>query len=98
MTASSASIDPIDLVTLSPHGPDRLSAELGAQPADVDVDHVGSWVEVVLPYRGEQPLLGDGRAGVPHQLAQQQELALGEGDRPVAAVGLPAHQVEAQAS
>src|SRR6266511_3259530 len=72
----------IDLVPLAAHRPDRLRAELRPQPSHVDVDHVGAGVEVVLPDRGEQPLLGDGLARMLHQLAEQQELAFGQRHRP----------------
>src|ERR687885_2714704 len=75
LAASSAIIDPVPLAT---NRSDHFRAELGPQPGDVDVDHVGAGVEVVPPDRGEQPLLRNGLAGVSHQLAQQKELALGE--------------------
>src|SRR6266536_1625253 len=68
-----------DAIALTPHGQDRLHPELRAQAADVDVDDVGAGVEVVSPDGREQPLLGDGLPLVLHQLAQEQELAVGEG-------------------
>src|SRR6266511_3412714 len=87
-----------DSIALTSHGGDRLGAQLGPEPAHVDVDHVGAGIEVVLPDGGEQSLLGDGRAGVEHELPQQQELAVGQRDRPRAAVGLAPDQVQAQAA
>ena len=87
-----------DSIPLTSHGRDRVGAQLGPEPAHIDVDHVGAGIEVVLPDRRQQPLLGDGIAVVLHELAQQQELAFGQRDRPGAAVGLPPDQIQPQAA
>src|SRR6266508_6563499 len=87
-----------DSIPLTSHGRDRVGAQLGPEPAHVDVDHVGAGIEVVVPDRRQKPLLGDGRAGVLHELAQQQELAFSQRDRPGAAVGLPPDQIQPQAA
>src|SRR5919109_3723390 len=70
-----------DAIPLTSHGGDRGGAELGPQPAHVDVHHVGARVEVVAPHRRQEPLLGDDPAGMPHELAEEQELPLGQRHR-----------------
>src|SRR5919201_3154961 len=62
-----------DAIPLTSHGGDRGGAELGPQPADVDVDDVGARVEVVGPERRQEPLLGNDPARVTHERAEQQE-------------------------
>src|SRR6266496_3558650 len=62
----------IDAVPLAPDRADGVGAELGPQPADVHVDHVGARVEVVVPHRRQQALLGDGLAGLTHQLGSEE--------------------------
>src|SRR5215213_7369307 len=47
-----------DPIALTSHGHDRVGAELGPEPAHVDIDHVGARVEVVVPDRRQEPLLG----------------------------------------
>src|SRR4029453_12617585 len=87
-----------DSISLTPHGRDRVGAQFRPEPAHIDVDHVGAGIEVVLPDRRQQPLLGYGGAPVLHELAQEHELALGQRDRPGAAVSLPSDQIEPQAA
>src|SRR5919201_4813665 len=72
-----------------------VNAELDAEPADVDVDHVGARVERVAPDVGEQVDALADVAGMAHQVLQQQELALGEHRGPPPAVGHPSGQVQA---
>src|SRR6266545_6514190 len=50
---------PGDSIPLTSHGRDHVGAELGPEPAHVDVDHVGAGIEVIPPDRRQQPLLGD---------------------------------------
>ena len=57
-----------------------LGAELAAQVADVDVDHVGARVEVVAPDVVEQLLAAEHLAGVQHEDLGQRELARGQVD------------------
>src|SRR6266566_2092623 len=73
---------------------DRVRTDLRAEPADVHVDHVRARVEVVTPDRREQPLLRDRAPRVSHQLLQQQELAVGEGNRPATVIDLTPDQVQ----
>src|ERR1700688_2917594 len=75
-----------ELIALTPDRLDQFEAELGAEPADAYVHHVGSRVEVVAPDRREQLALGDGVPGVLRELAQQQELQPGEVHRAAADV------------
>src|ERR1700730_14651608 len=58
----------INPISLAAHGLDRFPAELGAEPADVDIDDIGAAVEPVTPDGGKQALLADGVAGAGHQL------------------------------
>src|SRR5512132_1928658 len=66
-----------DAIPLTSHGRDRVGAELGPDPAHVDIHHVGARVEVVVPDRRQEPLLGHDPARMLHELAEEQELALG---------------------
>src|ERR1700677_126929 len=75
-----------ELIALTPYRLDQVKAQLGAEPADAHVDHVGPRVELVAPDGGEQLALGDRVPGVLDQLAQQQELKPGEMHRAVADV------------
>ena len=45
------------LITLTPHGLDQLEAELGTDPPDAHVHHVGSGIEIITPDGGQQPAL-----------------------------------------
>src|SRR5512132_4734449 len=56
-----------DAIALTSHGHDRVGAQLGTEPADVDVDHVGARVELIAPDRRQQPLLGHDLAWTPHE-------------------------------
>src|ERR1700761_8594163 len=67
-----------ELIALTPHGLDQVEAELGANPPDTHVHHIGARVEVVAPDGGEQAALGDRVPGVVGELAQQQELKAGQ--------------------
>src|SRR5215216_4803121 len=87
-----------DAIPLTSHGSDRGGAELGPEPAHVDVHDVGARVEVVTPDRRQEPLLGHDPARMPHELAQQQEFPLGQRRRAGAAVRLAPDQVEPQAT
>src|SRR5215216_5905115 len=57
-----------DSIALTSHGLDRVGAQLGPEPADVDVHHVGARVEVVVQDRREKPLFGNDPARVSHEL------------------------------
>src|ERR1700733_1833901 len=72
-----------ELIALTPYGLDQVEAELGADPPDAHVHHVGARVEVVAPDGGEQAALGHRLPGVLGELAQQQELQPGQRHRPV---------------
>src|SRR5580765_1163397 len=67
---------------------DRVRTELRAEAANVDVDHVGPRIEVVAPDRRQQPLLRHGASRMPHQLLKEQELSVGERDRPATVIDL----------
>src|SRR6266550_7718311 len=58
------------LVPPSAYGRDGLVAKLRPQSAHVDVDHVGSGLEVVPPHRGEQSLFRQHDTRAAHQLPQ----------------------------
>src|SRR6476646_681750 len=73
---------------------DRVRTELRAKAANVDVDHVGPRVEVVTPDRRQQPLLRHGASRVPHQLLKEEELSVGERDRPATVIDLAPDQVQ----
>src|SRR5215467_10472399 len=62
-----------ELITLTTNRLDQLEAQLGPEPPDTDVHHVGAGVEVVAPDRREQLALAHRVARVFHQLPQQQE-------------------------
>src|SRR5437016_8911589 len=83
----SGRVNPIPLTT---DRFNRLAADLGAQPAHVDVDDVRAGVKAVAPDGGEDPVFADGLAGAGHELAQQEELALGELHSAKVALGVPA--------
>src|SRR5919108_1262651 len=85
-----------DAIPLTSHGRDRGGAELGPEPAHVDVHDVGARVEVVAPDRRQEPLLGHDPARMPHELTEEQEFPLGQRRRPGAAVRLASDQVEPQ--
>src|SRR2546428_12006102 len=68
----------VNPIPLAAYRFDRLAADLGSQPAYVDVDDVGAWVKAVAPDGGEDPVFAERLAGAGHELAQQEELALGE--------------------
>src|ERR1700757_3006574 len=61
-----------ELIALTPHGLDQVEAELGANPPDAHVHHIGAGVEVVAPDGGGQAALGDRVPGVGGELPQQQ--------------------------
>src|SRR5882672_9851172 len=71
-----------ELITLTPHRLDQLEAELGTDPPDAHVHHVGPGIEIIAPDGGEQLALGHRVAGVLRELAQQQELKAGQRHRP----------------
>src|SRR5215470_9884706 len=70
-----------ELITLTTHRLDQLEAQLGPEPPDTDVHHVGAGVEVITPDRREQLALAHRLARVLHQFPQQQELQPGERHR-----------------
>src|SRR5213594_1632954 len=84
----------IDSIPLAAYGRDGLRPELCAQPANIDVHHVGSGIEVVPPHRGEQAFLGYGPPGPLHQFLQEQELTVRERDGPGADIGPAPHEVQ----
>src|SRR6201996_2598220 len=67
-----------ELIALTPYGLDQVETELGANPPDAHVHHIGAGVEVVAPDGSEQAALGDRVTGVVGELAQQQELKAGQ--------------------
>ena len=69
-------------------------AELPAQVADVDVDHVGAGVVVVAPDVREQLLAAQHLAGVAHQDLEHGELARGQVDGASVRAGPAGAQVE----
>src|SRR6266508_1716961 len=69
------------------HRLDQAGTELRPQPADVDVDHVGTGVEGVAPDVGEQLIAATDVASLAHQVAQQQELAVRQDHRLVLELG-----------
>src|SRR5438105_12983813 len=85
-----------DAISFATDGDDRVCAQLGSQPAHVDVDDVRPRIEVVAPDAGQQSVLRDRLAGVLHELPKQQELALGQPHRTPARLRRAAHQVELQ--
>src|SRR4029453_2584107 len=87
-----------DAIALTSHARDRVGAELGPEPAHVDIHHVGARVEVIAPDRRQEPLLGHDLVWTLHELAQQQELPLGKWHRAGAAIRLAPDQVEPQAA
>src|SRR5580700_2865905 len=72
-----------ELITLTAHRLDQLEAQLGPEPPDTYVHHVGAGVEVVAPDRRQQLALAHRLARVVHQFPQQQELQPGERHRAV---------------
>src|SRR5438132_10213242 len=66
----------VNPVSLAANRLDGLPANFGAEPADIDVDHIRSGIEPIAPDGLEQALLADGVARAGHQLAQQEELPL----------------------
>src|SRR4029453_679853 len=78
-----------DAIPPTSHGRDRGGTELGPEPAHIDIDHVGARVEVIAPDRRQKPLLGHDLVWTLHELAEQQELPLGQGDRAGAAARPP---------
>src|SRR5437870_5000747 len=68
--------DAIDAIPLPADGLDEVGAELGPEPAHVDVDDVRARVEVIAPHRGQQPLLRHRLARLVDQLLEQEELTL----------------------
>src|SRR5271157_5211763 len=58
----------------------EVAVDLGARARDMNVDHVGLRIEVVVPHVLEQHGAGDDLARVLHQIFQQPELARLQGD------------------
>jgi len=85
-----------DAMTLSPQHLDRALSKLGAQPPDVDVNHVGAGIEAISPDPFQQQLVAQRLTATSHQLPKQQELPLRQRHRAGARVGAPGHQVERQ--
>src|SRR5215467_11971858 len=56
-----------ELTALTAHRLDQLEPQLGPEPPDTNVHHVGPWVEVVPPDRREQLALAHRLARVVHQ-------------------------------
>ena len=68
--------------------------DLAAQPAHVDVDHVGLRVEVIAPDVLEQHRARDHLAGVAHEVGEQGELPRLQGDLAARAAHHPGEQVD----
>ena len=78
----------IDTVPLAAHRRDCIGPEPGAQPPDVNVNHVGCGIWRAGPDAGEQVALGHDRAGQAHELPHRSwnsRLASGTGPPPVSA-------------
>jgi hypothetical protein len=79
------------------HAADRLDhvpAELAAQVANVNVDHVGLGIEVVPPHVRQQLLAGQDLVGVAQERLGQRELPAGQLDRAAGHGGSPGAQVQ----
>ena len=72
-------------------------AELPAQAAHADVDDVRAGVEVVAPDHGQDAVARDHLAGVPDEVMQEPELAVGEVDLAVADPRLAPREVQHEA-
>ena len=85
-------------VARAPHRVEQGAVEalvdLLAQPADVNVDHVGLRVEVIVPDVLEQHRSGDDVTGIAHQVFEKPELARQYVDRLVAALHRSRQQIE----
>jgi hypothetical protein len=67
-------------VAASTHGLDHPTSELAAQGRDVDLDHVGAWIEVELPDLSQQLVPREDLAGVPCEGGKQRGLACRQRD------------------
>ena len=72
--------------------------DLGAQPADEDIDDVGLGVEVVIPNPLQNETFRQRAVGILHHQLQQRELPRLEVDLLIAAHYRPAHQIERHAA
>src|SRR5690606_39446296 len=61
-------------VAHAPHGGDPVGAELPTQVTDVDVDDVGTGIEVVAPHLAEQLFPGQHLPRVPQERLGEREL------------------------
>src|ERR671930_158903 len=61
------------------HRLNRVGAELGAEPGDVNVDDIRPGVERTAPDVGQDLLARAQVARVPHQVSEEQERALRDG-------------------
>src|SRR4029453_9878508 len=81
-TANAAHATSTDLrcskpITRMPNRLDRgVGAELLPQPADADVDDVRTWIEVVSPHLGQEPLATDDLAGMLEQVMKDAKFAV----------------------
>src|SRR5215216_1267548 len=80
------------------HRFDHVRSELGTEPPDAHVHDVAPGIERVPPHIGEEALTRADVAVPAHQILEQEELALAEGNGTVARVGDPARQIEAHPS
>src|SRR5258707_34878 len=62
--------------------------QLAPQPMHEHIDNIGLWIEAVVENMFEDHRLGDGAAGVAHEVFQQRELARLQLDRLVGALHL----------
>src|SRR6266702_7681809 len=85
-----------DTVPLTPDRLDSPGTELAPQPPHVHVHDVRTTFEVVAPHHRQQPFLRDGLPRVRHEVAEEQELALGQRDGAGSGICLPPDQVEPQ--
>src|SRR5919198_296516 len=76
----------------------RFGAELLAQAADADLDHVRARVEVVAPDLGEQALAAHDLARVEREVVEEPELAVRQIGGAVLERCAPPSQVEGEAA
>ena len=77
---------------------DHVLTELAPEVADIDVDHVGSGVEVVTPHVGEQQTARQHLVRVAQESLQEGELASGQLDNAPIDGGPPRAQIEGDAA
>jgi len=72
--------------------------DLGAEPVDEDIDHIGLGIEAVVPDMFKDHGLGDGAPGVAHEVFEQGKLAGLEFDGIGSATDLAGEEIEGEIS